>query len=88
MALQMTFTYGGLTIEGGYLKLTNVMIDNNKKTCSGELVFYSKKGENQAFPVSLPRSFSGVTLKEKEDPREVLYNHIVSQLDYAHATMV
>lgn len=87
MALQMTFTYGGVTIENGYLRLTNVMIDNNRKTCSGDLVFYADKSETQAFPVNLPRGFSGVSIEKGQDPRDVLYLHIMKTQEYSEAQM-
>lgn len=86
MAFKMTFTYGGLTITDGYVKLVNISIDNTNKTCSGDLVFLSSSDSKEQFPVSnFKRNFSDIAIGDDEDPRDVLYNYIMTQEGFTEA---
>lgn len=87
MALMMNVNCRGIDIENAYIKISSFNIDNDSKKASGCLTLHSKKGEGP-LPLDLESQFFGVLVEQNKDPRESIYNHLMSLDDYKDAVKV
>lgn len=83
MAISMTVNFYNLQVEC-YIKVVNVFIDNKEKTCRGDLVFLQDSNDENTLPVKdLKTSFFGIKMLDGQDPRDLIYQEVMSHPDYS-----